>query len=230
MFRLPLFFVFPVLIQMSSLRHSNRSKRPSSRAAVQAPPPQRRRLTVQQDKLAVAVPPPPEPAAAIIPSSSAVSQLPLQQANMAVAAPAPSFPSTPGPAVVPFNTPASALQILPSVISQTVASVTSEVNKNLQHLLPSAPGPSSTRTVHQAQMSSLLLPLLQLLLLLTQSQTLMSRLLLLPPIHYKVFRKPTLNGNLRGNLYTPADLSFDAQSGSMQLESRHRSGPTSILI
>jgi len=65
MFRLPLFFVFPVLIQMSSLRHSNRSKRPSSRAAVQAPPPQRRRLTVQQDELAVAVPPPPEPAAAV---------------------------------------------------------------------------------------------------------------------------------------------------------------------
>ena len=129
MFRLPLFFVFPVLIQMSSLRHSNRSKRPSSRTAAQVPPPQRRRLTVQQHELAVAVPPPPEPAAAVIPSSSAVSQLPLQQANMAVAAPAPSFPSTPGPAVVPFNTPASALQILPSVISQTVASVSSEVTK-----------------------------------------------------------------------------------------------------
>ena len=232
MFRLPLFFVFPVLIQMSSLRYSNRSKRPSSRAAVQAPPPQRRRLTVQQDELAVAVPPPPEPAAAVRLSrpvqllvsyhfSKPTWPLQLQLPPFRLLRVQRWCLST------PLHQPCRSYHQL--LVRQWHQCLQRSL-KNLQHLLPSAPGPSSTRTVHQAQMSSLLLPLLQLLLLLTQSQTLLSRLLLLPPIHYKVFRKPTLNGNLRGNLYTPADLSFDAQSGSMQLESRHRSGPTSILI
>jgi len=223
MFRLPLFFVFPVLIQMSSLRHSNRSKRPSSRAAAQAPPPQRRRLTVQQHELVVAVPPPPEPAAAVIPSSSAVSQLPLQQANMAAAAPAPSFPSTPGPAVVPFNTPASALQILPSVISQTVASVTSEVNKNLQHLLPSAPGPSCTPDVIPPPAPAAVVVAANAITDSDVPVAVASSNPLQGISETDTERKPT-----RKPVHS-SRLVFRC-SDSMQLESRHRSGPTSILI
>ena len=98
---------------------------------------------VQQDELAVGVSPPPEPAAAAIPSSSAAGQLQLQQANMAVAAPAPSLTHNPNPAVVPSDTPTPALQIPPTVISQIVSSVTAEVTRNIQHILPSAPGSSS---------------------------------------------------------------------------------------